>query len=29
MGTVSEAKEKCGFEKFEDAYLILSEDERE
>lgn len=29
MGTVSEAKEKCGCEKFEDAYLILSEDNRE
>ncbi|MGN1101029.1 MAG: ABC transporter ATP-binding protein [Huintestinicola sp.] len=29
IGTVSEAKEKCGCEKFEDAYLILSEDELE
>lgn len=29
MGTVSEAKEKCGCEKFEDAYLILSEDNAE
>ncbi len=29
MGTVSGAKEKCGCEKFEDAYLILSEDNAE
>ncbi|MBP0957328.1 MAG: ABC transporter ATP-binding protein [Oscillospiraceae bacterium] len=29
MGTVSEAKEKSGCEKFEDAYLILSEDNAE
>lgn len=29
MGTVREAKEKCGCEKFEDAYLILSEDNAE
>lgn len=29
MGTVSGAKEKCGCEKFEDAYLILSEDNGE
>ena len=26
-GTVKEAKEKCGCERFEDAYLLLSEEE--
>ena len=28
-GTVKEAKEKCGCEKFEDAYLMLSDEEKE
>lgn len=28
-GTVEEAKRKCGCEKFEDAYLMLSDEEGE
>ena len=28
-GTVKEAKEKCGCEKFEDAYLMLSDEEKD
>ena len=26
-GTVEQAKKKCGWEKFEDAYLMLAEEE--